>query len=173
MTRIFENRTFARRLNIYIVVLAVVMANGFWELWRALSAPALNPTDLAFAVAFIGGGIYGIYQTFRDGRDLVGAFDVDFAANLAAVTLWRPFRLLKLEGPLDRVGGWRFWVKAAQAGQRSYLLHADFPGYPRKLQFELRKGAEIPDGLRRVAPEAITDFEDATGATKAAETPAN
>jgi hypothetical protein len=168
MTRIFENRNFAGRLNIYVVVLIIVMANGVWELWSALRAPVPSTTDLLFAAAFIGGGLYGLYQTFIDGRDLVGAFDVDFAAGTAAVTLWRPFRRIRLDGALDRMTGWRFWVKAGQGGQRSYLLHADFPGYPRKLQFELRRGAPVPDGLRQIAPEAIADFEDATGVTKAA-----
>jgi hypothetical protein len=57
-------------------------------------------------------------------------------------------------------------VKTGPASQRGYYLYADFPGYARKLLFELRRGQVASDGLRTIAPQAIRDFEDATGAGK-------
>ena len=161
MTRLYGNASFARRLNIYVVVLVIVMLNGVWELWSALRAAPPDTTGLAFGAMFLLGGAYGLYQTFVDGRDLVAAFD-DLGDGNVAVTLWRPFRRLQLSAPVASVTGWRFWIKSG-SGQRNFFFYATFPGYPRALQFELRRGEKISDGLRRIAPQAVDDFEQATG----------
>ena len=67
---------------------------------------------------FVGGGVYGMYKTFADNRDMVTALDVDFAAGRAAATVWRPLRALRIEDSLDRFTGWDYRVKLAGRSQR-------------------------------------------------------
>ena len=119
MTRIYENPGIAKRANFSLIIMVAVIAWGAWELWSAFGTGTEDSTAALFGVLFFGGGVYGIYKTFTDNRDLVTAMDVDFAAGRAAATLWRPLRALKIEDSLDRFTGWRYWVKVGGRSQRT------------------------------------------------------
>jgi len=165
MSRIYEDRGAARRLDIYMIILGLVFLAGCRELWEALAVDPADFSGLAFGAVFVGGAVYGVYQTFNDGRDLVTAFDVDFDTGNARVTMWQPFRRPVMEAPLSEFANWRFWVKVTGALRR-YQLFAELRGYPRKLVFELNPSKPL-DGLRRIAPAAIADFENSPGSKKA------
>jgi hypothetical protein len=160
MTRIYDNAGFATRANISLAVLVLVIAYGLWELYAAYGGN--DPTGGLFGVLFVGGGGYGIYTIFTDNRDLVGALDVDESAGGARLTLWQPFRKVTVEETLTAIAGWRLWTKVGSRSARAYYLLAAAPSHPRPLRFELRRGQTISDGLRRLAPEAIEDFERET-----------
>lgn len=159
MERLYDNPGFARRQNISASVLVIVVLYGVFELWRAFSSAAGDTTGAMFGVLFVGGGLFGAKTIWDESRDLVAAFEADFAAGRGAVTLWRPFRLLRLELSLDQITGWRHWVKIGKRNVKVHYLIANAAGYPRPLSFELRPGEAVAEGLRRLAPEAIADFE--------------
>jgi hypothetical protein len=169
MTRIYDSPKFALRLNISAVVLVVVLIYGLFELYAALiRSETPDSTGALFGIFFVGGGIWGAWQTWNDNRDKVASFDVDEAAGTAVATLWRPFSPLRVAGPLDQFTRWRFQVKVASRGLRSYHFFFRAPGYPNELQMELQRGAELAEAFRRIAPTAVADYEDNTGAAKPA-----
>jgi hypothetical protein len=161
MTRIYENRGFATRMNVSCVVVAFAFAFGAWEIWMAYRAGPDAGSGYLFALFFIGGALYASKQLSDAGSDSIVALDADMTTREATVSLWRPFRTKQLTGPLDRITDWQFQVKAGKA--RTPLLTAHHPDYPKPLEFELRPGA-ITDDLRRLAPDAIAAFERPRGA---------
>ena len=68
-----------------------------------------------------------------------------------------------IDTTLDRLTGWRHWIQTASRGRRVHLLLAREPSYDGTLRFALDPEMTIPDELRRIAPEAIADFERETG----------
>ena len=169
MTRIYDNSGFAMRMNISAAVIVLVMIFGVWELWAAFNAgPEAGTSGYLFGLLFIGGGIYGMKQTLEDARDMVVAFDADQAGGNGVASVWRPFVPRRIEGSLRQFTNWRFHVKIPRANMRTYVLLADHPASPRPLQFELRRGAPVSDGLRGIAREAIAEFEEQTGAASQA-----
>jgi hypothetical protein len=164
MTRIFDSPKFALRLNISAVVLVVVLIYGLFELYTAFRSETPDSTGALFGIFFVGGGIWGAWQTWSDNRDKVASFDVDEAAGTGVATLWRPFSPLRVAGPLDQFTRWRFQVKVASRGLRSYHFFFRAPGYPNELQMEIQRGAKLAEVFRRIAPQAVADYEDNTGA---------
>jgi hypothetical protein len=159
MTRIYENRPLARRMNISVVVTIFAILFGFWEAWNAFNAgPEGAGYGFLFAALFIGGGIYGMNQVLTDSRDMVTALDIDEANGHAAISVWRPFGATRIEGPLDRLTEWRPWAKEVRRVRTPVLL-ADHPGHPRPLQFEVGPGIALTDQFRALAPEALASFE--------------
>ena len=157
MTRIYGNRGFATRMNVSCVVVAFAFVFGAWEIWMAYRAgPDAGGTGYLFALFFIGGALYASKQLKDMGSDSVVALDADMATREATIALWRPFRTIRLTGPLDRITDWQFQTRAGKA--RTPVLTAHHPDYPRPLEFELRPGA-ITDELRKLAPEAVAVFE--------------
>jgi hypothetical protein len=77
--------------------------------------------------------------------------------------MWRPLRMKRIDTTLDRLTGWRHWVHTGSRGRRVHLLLAKEPSYDGVLRFALEPGMTIPDALRRIAPEAIADYERETG----------
>jgi len=168
MERLYDNPGFARRQNISVAVLVVVVLYGIFELWMAFSSSAGDSTGAMFGVLFVAGGLYGAKTMWDEGRDLVIAFDADLAAGRGAITLWRPFRVLALDVALDQVRGWHHFVKVGKRNLKLHYLIAEAAGYPYPLHFEMRPGVAVADGLRRLAPEAVEDFETNTGGKPAA-----
>jgi hypothetical protein len=165
MERIYENAGLVSRSNISIVVLVVVLIYGVWEIYSAVVVNGGESTGIAFGVLFIGGGLYGLQKTMNDTRDLVAAIDAD-ASGHAAITLWRPFSRQVIETRIADITGIRFWIKAVSRLQRGYNIFFRVPSYPRELSVELRHGQAISDGLRRLAPQAVDEFELNTGVKK-------
>ncbi|MBN9011116.1 MAG: hypothetical protein J0H63_13680 [Rhizobiales bacterium] len=122
-----------------------------------------DSTGALFGIFFVGGCIWGGYQTWNDNRDKLAAFEVDEAAGTAVATLWRPFTSLKLAGPLEQFTRWRFKVQVASRGVRSYHFFFRALGYPREIQMEIPRGTRLAEVLRRIAPVAVADYEDNTG----------
>jgi hypothetical protein len=113
-----------------------------------------------FGIAFVGGGAFALWQLINDAADTVVTFDVDQATGQSLVAFWRPFWTEKLRADGSRIGNWRFHVKVGSRNMRSFFIYADHRDYPRPLQFDLaRAGGE---GLKKVAPGAVADFERAT-----------
>ena len=164
MTRIYDNPSIAKRSNISMIILVVVIIYGFWDLWHALSAGGGLTIDLAFGVLFIGGGIYGIWRTMTDARDMVTALDEGDgrAWSRSGVRSSRSASTCRLAA-LTR---WRHYVKIGQRNARSHVILFNSTEHPHPLQIELQRGFVPSRGLRRLAPEAVEDFERDTGVKK-------
>ena len=162
MTRIYENPGFARRNNISVIVLVVVVIYGFWELWSAFGTGSQDSMAAMFGVLFVGGGLYGAYTIWTEARDQVIALDVDPDKSRAAITLWRPFRNMVIDLPIDRLTGWRHWVKVGKRSMRTHFVVFNAEGYPQPLYVELTKG-EMPEGFRKLSPAVVEEFEENTG----------
>jgi len=162
MKQILGVRGMVWRSNLSLAILAAVFAYGLWELWLAVAVSG-SPTGYLFAAIFIGGAAYGLRAALAETRDLAIAFEADMESGKAAVTLWRPFRMKRIDTTLDRLTGWRYWIQSASRGRRVHLLLAHEPSYDGTLRFALEPGMTIPDELRRIAPAAIADFEKETG----------
>ena len=162
MTRLYDNSGFARRQNISVGILIVVVIYGIWELWAAFTSEEGDATGTMFGILFVAGGLYGAKTIWDENRDLPASFDVDFDAGKVVVTLWRPFRTLVVGGNLDAFSNWRYWVKVGKRNMRQHYLVASHAAYPHPLYFEIQAGKPVPDGFRRLAPEAVADFEENT-----------
>jgi hypothetical protein len=162
MSRIYDNSGFATRMNISSVVVVLVIIYGLWELWAAFNAgPDAGTSGYLFGFLFVAGGLYGMKQILDDARDMVVRFDADESNGVASV--WRPFIARRIEGDLGQFRNWRFHVKIPRANTRTYLLLTDHPANPRSLQIELRRGVAVSEGLRRIAPNAVEEFEEQAG----------
>ena len=162
MVRILHFRGMVTRSNIALAILSAVFLYGVLELWFAMSASGDMMATL-FGVIFCAGSIYGLRQTVSETKDLVIIFDADPESGRAELHLWRPFGRKMIETSLDKLTGWRLWVQAGPRGQKAFLLLAKEPSYDGTLRFALARGQAIPDILRKIAPEAIEDFERETG----------
>jgi hypothetical protein len=157
MTRLYESRGFAVRMNISCVIIVGAAAFGCFELLQAYRFPEAASSNLLFALLFFVGAAYSVKQ-IRDGAiDNVVSFDADMATRQSAVTLWRPFSRKTIAGPVDRLTDWQFQVRSGRV--RTPILTAHHPDYPRPLEFELRPGAAIHEELRKLAPDAVAAFE--------------
>ena len=138
MTRIYANRSFARRMTASTIVCVLAFLFGFFELWQAFNAPAgESGYGYIFAAFFIFGGIYGFRQIAGDYADTVVTLESDGGA--ARITLWQPLRSKVVEGPLNSLSNWRREMKGTGHARREMLV-ADYPGHPRPLRFETGKG---------------------------------
>lgn len=162
MMRILGSPGMVWRSNLSLAILSAVFAYGLWELYYAATVSG-NPTGYLFGLLFLGGAAYGLRSALAETQDLVISLDVEMASGKAAIELWRPLRMKRIDTTLDRLTGWRHWIQTASRGRRAHLLLAREASYDGILRFELQPGMEIPDELRRIAPEAIADFERATG----------
>lgn len=176
MTRIFENRGFWWRQTLSLVVVVLVALYGAWELWSATFSTAeyhspmgelfgIGDDRYMFGIVFLGGGIIAAWQLIGDSRDTVSTFDAD-EAGTSVVKLWRPLWTETLTADLAAIRDWRFYVKVGKRNMKSFYIYADHPNYPRPLQFDLRRNDAA--GLRRVAPEAVAEYEAATKPPEAA-----
>lgn len=171
MTRLYENKGYWWRQTISMGVVVVVAIYGVWELWSATFTPAtqtgmgqlfgIGDDRFLFGIAFVGGGVYALWQLINDAADTVVTFDVDDATGQSVVSLWRPFWTERLKVEVGRIRDWRFHVKVGNRNARTFLIYADHPGYPRPLQFDLRR-ADV-EGLRKVAPDAVAEYEQKIG----------
>jgi hypothetical protein len=162
MIRIYENPGFAKRNNISVVVLVAVVIYGIFELYTAFGTGTPDQMAAMFGVLFVGGGIYGAYTIWTEARDAVMAIDVDEASGKAAISLWRPFKRLVIETPIDGLTGWRHWVKVGKRNMRTHYVIFNAAGYPNPLNVELTKG-DMPDGFRKLSPAVVEEFEENTG----------
>jgi hypothetical protein len=167
MTRVFENRRLSRTTNISIIVMVVVIVFGCFDLWNAFVVGSDDTTAALFGAVFVGGGLLGINTLWIEGRDQAQWFDVDFDAGKGVVAVWRPFRPLVIEAGLDKLTDWRHWVKVGKRNAQTHFIVAAVPGYPRPVYFELPPGRDIPEAFRRLAPEAVDDYEVNSGRRKA------
>lgn len=152
----------AKRSNIALAVLVTVSAYGVWEFWHAASVTG-DVSGYLFGIAFIGGALYGLRVTISEARDLILALDADPASGQATISLWRPFRMKRIETRMDRLSGWRHWVQTTPRGQRTHYLLVQEPSHDGALRLELLPGQSVTEELRMIAPEAIADFEREAG----------
>ncbi len=168
MTRVYNDRGFLARSwgSMAILVMAVIW--GVVEMVRAYVG-AGDQTGYLFGAGFMAAAAYGGYRMWSDTRDTIARLEADFASGQSVVTLWRPWGLQRLTAPLDQLSGWRMYISMRTRNQRSYLLRVGHPANRRPLQIELMPGRTDLDGLRRLAPEAIADFEMNTGGNRRAQ----
>lgn len=166
MTRIYENKGYRTRQLISLGIIVAVVVYGLWELWYASTNPAPNGIAMllglgqdgyAFGALFIAGGAWAYYTLLRDAADLVDTFDLDEATGETLTVIWRPLRAIRLAAPLSAITDWRLYVKVGARNARTAYIYASHPGHPRPIMFELRR-ADL-EGLRKVAPEAVADYE--------------
>jgi hypothetical protein len=167
LTRIYDNPGLPGRPTLSIVVVVLAFFYGLFELWNAWRANFASQLDLMFGLLFVGGGIYGFYQTWTEARDAVVAIDVDEKTDRLAFSLWRPLRPMAIETTTGGVAGWRHFVKVGPRDLRTHMIIASVPGYPRPLRIGLPAGKPVPDGLRKIAREAVAEYEEATGGKSA------
>jgi len=156
MTRIYENRSFARRMTGSTLVVVAAILFGLWELYAVVRAPQDSGYGSLFAALFIGGGIYAMWQILRDYGDTVVSLETGTVG--AVISVWRPFRSQRIAVPLDRLGNWRFETRSVGNARVPTAL-ADHRDYPRPLRFELGPGIAVTDQFRALAPDAIAAFE--------------
>lgn len=162
MTRIYNDRGFVLRNWVSMAILAGATVWGVVEILRYLAGSS-DSTGLLFGVGFLAAAAYGGYRILNDGRDAIVRLEADLDGGASVVTLWRPWGLRRLTAPLDQLHGWRMYIEMKTRSQRTYLLRVRHPDNPRPLQIELMPGRTDLEGLRRVAPEAIADFEMTVG----------
>lgn len=169
MKHAYENKGYWWRQTVSMAVVILVSLSGVWELWSAAYTSA-GPTAMGqlfgigddrylFGFVFVGGGVYALWQLINDAADTVVTFDVDQATGQSVVAFWRPFWTERLRADVARTDNWRFHVKVGNRNMRTFFIYADHRDYPRPLQFDLRR-ADV-EGLRKIAPEAVADFERA------------
>jgi hypothetical protein len=163
VTRIYTHPGIPGRPTLSIVVVVLAALYGIFEVVHGWWRDTPDTTGIVFGLFFIGGGLYGFQKTWTEARDVVLSLDMDEAARQAVITLWRPFRPLVIRAGLDALTGWRHYIQVGQRDSRTHLLLCDCAGYPRPLRFDFPRGQPIPDGLRRIAPEAVSDFEANAG----------
>jgi hypothetical protein len=159
MKRIYEQRGFIGRLRFSTGVLLFAAAYGVWELYAGLTNPD-GPNDAIFGVLFLGAAAYGFMRLMRDSGNVVVALDRDEAGDRLAITLWRPWGTRTIAGPRSAFTGWRFHISVAGRYQRIYLVRVTHASVKGPLAIELKPGITPLDELRKVAPEAIADFEE-------------
>jgi hypothetical protein len=151
----------ARRMNISLIVIAIAVLFGCYELWSAFRAESDASGSYLFALLFFGGAAYAARQLLDSVADSVMTLDVNDASREAVVSFWRPFGSRKIGGSLDRLSDWQFQMKGPRSP--APMLTAHHPAHPRPLEFELRKEIPITEGLRALAPEAVAAFERRAG----------
>lgn len=144
-----------------IALVGLMLLGGWYVAFQAIAAPSgvdgIGPWVLS--VVFLLAGGLGLYRLMRGSRDRVIALDADEASGKAVVRLWSPFGGRRVRTRLDALGNWR---PAAPARRWRYLsVLADLEGRPDPLVFLLRPGAEVPNDLRRLLPEATAAFDRA------------
>jgi hypothetical protein len=164
-TRIYDDRSFARRNWASLGILVVAVAWGVAESIR-FQIGASDQTGLLFGLGFLVAAAYGFYRLYADSRDAIMRIDADLDNGQSVVTLWRPWGPQRLTAPLAALTGWRMYIAMKTRNQRNFLLRVHHPDYPRPLHVELLPGKTDLEALRRLAPEAIADFEMNVGARK-------
>ncbi len=167
MTRIYDDRGLMTRNWISIAILVGAVIWGIAEIVRAYLGMS-DDTGYLFGAGFLAAAVYGGYRMFAEARDTIVRFEADDASGQSVVTLWRPWGVQRMTAPLAALTGWRMYIAMKARNQRSYLLRVNHPDNPRPLQIELMPGKTDLDGLRRLAPEAIGDFEMNIGQRKSA-----
>jgi hypothetical protein len=165
VTRIYENTGLWRRSIFSVVVVIAALIWGVFEFWSAITGPPEAASNgYLFGVLFLGGGLYAIYQLLHDWRDLVMRVDLDEATGAMIVNVWRAHSPLKIATTKDGLTNWRPYVELGPRNTRMRFIYADHASYPRRLRFDVRKGIDLT-GLRRLAPEAMAEHDEATGGT--------
>lgn len=162
MKRLLDNPGKVRRWYLFLGFFAVAFLYGLWELWLAAVVTG-SMVGYVFAAIFVGGGVYGIRSMLAEARDLAVSFDADAASGKAIIKLWRPFHMKQIDTTLDQITGWQHQVQTGPRDERSHFLLAREKSHDGVLRFALEPEMAIPDELRRIAPQAIGDFERATG----------
>src|SRR5262245_59168169 len=121
MTRIYENRGFFLRQNISVAMLALIFVYGIFELWQAFGSAGGAAFGGLFCGLCVGGGAWGFYTLWVDGRDVIAVLDADLATRQAVITLWGPFTRKRIAQPLAEIVEWRFWTRIGPRGQRRYF----------------------------------------------------
>ena len=167
MTRIYDDRGLVVRNWVSMGILVAAVIWGLLELLHALKGGG-DTSGYLFGLGFLAASAYGLNRILGEARDAIVRIEVDSGSGQSVVTLWRPWGLHRLTGPLEALSGWRLFIAVKARNQNTYLLRADHPDYPHPLQIELHPARPVQDALRQLAPEAIEEFEASTGGRKPA-----
>ncbi len=166
MIRLYESPGHGMRMRISLILLFGLVLLGAWYLvFQALVAPpgiaGLGPWFLS--IAFMVAGIGGLVRTLRGARDRVVAMDMDEASGNTVIWLWSPFGARRIRTHVGNLANWRYEATGGPRKARFRPILADLKGRERPLIFDVRPTRPVPDGLRRVAPQAIADYERDVG----------
>jgi hypothetical protein len=155
------------RMRISLIILVGLILLGIWYLvFQALAAPpgiaGLGPWFLS--IAFIIAGVAGLVRVINGARDWVIALDMDEANGNTAIWLWSPFGARRIKTEIHRLSNWRYVVSRSGARRARFRrILTDFEGRSRPLIFDVRLTHPVPDGLRKIAPEAVAAYERDVG----------
>jgi hypothetical protein len=167
MVRVFDDRGMALRSWLSVAILAGAVVWGAVEIVRVQTGAA-DDTGYLFGFGFLAAAAYGAKRLLDDSRDALVRLEVDFEGGQSVATLWRPWGLQRLAAPISQLSGWNLYISVKTRQQHTYLLRFMHPARPaRPLHIVLPPAMTALDGLRRLAPQAIEDFEIRTGRRKA------
>ncbi len=157
-TRIYQQRGFIARQRFSTAILLFAFFYGIWELVASFTQPD-SANNALFGVLFIGASIYGVVRLMRESGDVVSALDSIDDGRRLAVTLWLPWGSRTIAGPREQFTNWRFYIAIAKRNQATPLIRFDHPDNKRPLTILLTPDTEL-EGLRKVAPDAVADYEE-------------
>jgi len=165
MIRLYESPRHKLRMRISLIILTGLILLGVWYLaFQALAAPpgsGIGPWVLS--VAFIVAGVTGLVRVLRGARDWVIAMDMDEATGKVVIWLWGPLGARRIRTGIDQIANWRYVATGGPGRARFRRILADLPKRSRPILFDVRLTHPVPDGLRRVAPDAVADYERDAG----------
>lgn len=161
MIRLYESPRHKLRMRISLIILTGLILLGVWYLvFQALAAPpgsGIGPWVLS--VAFIVSGIAGLVRVLNGARDWVIAMDMDEATGKVVIWLWGPLGARRIRTAIDQIANWRYAATGGAGRARFRRILADLPKRSRPILFDVRLTHPVPDGLRRIAPGAVADYE--------------
>ncbi len=167
MTELYANRSIWRRTYAYAAVIVAAMVWGVFEIWHGMGVEGGDgQSGGMFGVLFIGGGLYAFYQLIGDWRHVVTKLRQDEATGRLTATLWEPTGAKDVSGTPEEFRNWRPHVKLIGRARRSFFIYVDHAAIPRPLRFDLPPGSDV-EGLRRIAPDAVAEYQATIGKPKA------
>jgi hypothetical protein len=166
MTRLYESPGHRLRTRISLIILIGLILLGIWYLvFRALAAPpgiaGLGPW--ALSIAFIVAGVAGLVRVLNGARDWVIAMDMEEETGKVVIWLRGALGARRIKTEIHQLCNWRYSAAGRSGRARFRRILADLKGRRRPLIFDVRLAHPVPDGLRRVAPQAVADYERDVG----------
>lgn len=165
MTRLYESPGQRLRMRISIIILVGLILLGVWYLvFQALAAPPdgrIGPWILS--ITFIVAGIGGMVRVLGGARDWVIALDMNEETGRIVIWLWSPLGARRIKTEINQLSNWRYLASGRSGRARFRRILADLPVRARPIIFDVRLTHPVPDGLRRIAPDAVADYERDVG----------
>jgi hypothetical protein len=104
-------------------------------------------------------------RVLNGARDWVIAMDMEEETGKVVIWLWGALGARRIKTEIHRLSNWRYTTSGRSERARFRRILTDLKGRRRPLIFDVRITHPVPDGLRRVAPQAVADYERDVGIT--------